>query len=225
MKVLIAEDDPNMRSGLTEVLEQEGYEVVAAPDGQAALDLFRASKPSFVFLDIMMPKVNGYDVCREIRKADRAVPILFLSAKSEEIDRVLGLELGADDFVMKPFGVRELIARVRAVSRRCFARDAAAPTTFRIGGVDVYPKELRADRGGQVVELSLREVSLLRAFADHPGEVLDRDRLFQLCWGVVYPNSRTLDQHISKLRKKIEPDSKAPTIIQTVHGAGYRYDP
>jgi DNA-binding response OmpR family regulator len=226
MKVLIAEDDPHMRTGVMELLENEGYRVIAAADGEQALEQWRLEKPDFVCLDIMMPKINGYDVCRQIRRADRTIPILFLSAKSEEIDKVLGLELGADDYVMKPFGMKEFVARVRAISRRCFSARGGTPETFEIGGWSVSPDELRARRDDRTVELSLREVQLLRAFAENPGVVLDRDRLFRDCWeGAVYPNSRTLDQHISKLRKKIEDDPKAPRIIRTIHGAGYRHDP
>ena len=227
MRVLIAEDDATMRDGLTEILEGEGYDVVAAADGVLALDRWRADRADFVVLDIMMPGRSGYDVCREIRRSDREVPIVFLSAKSEEIDKVLGLELGADDFIMKPFGMRELIARVRAISRRCYQRSAPRPSAgFTIGGISVVPAELRATLpDGDVVELSLREVSLLATFAGHPGAVLDRDMLFRTCWGGgKYPNSRTLDQHIAKLRKKIERDRAAPAIIRTVRGAGYRYE-
>jgi two-component system, OmpR family, alkaline phosphatase synthesis response regulator PhoP len=227
MKVLIAEDDRAMRSGLIEILEGEGYDVIAADDGAAALDRWLDQRADFVLLDIMMPQRSGYDVCREIRRTDRDVPIVFLSAKSEEIDKVLGLELGADDFIMKPFGMRELVARVRAISRRCYQRSAPRPTAgFAIGGVAVLPAELRATLpGGTVIELSLREVNLLATFADHPGTVLDRDMLFRTCWGGgKYPNSRTLDQHIAKLRKKIEHDVKAPAIIRTVRGVGYRYE-
>ncbi len=227
MKVLIAEDDPHMRSGVVEILESEGYRVVSAVDGEQAIEQWKSEKPDFVCLDIMMPKVNGYDVCRQIRRADRSIPILFLSAKSEEIDKVLGLELGADDYVMKPFGMKEFVARIRAISRRCFQAKSATPADeFEIGGWSVSPDELRARRDEDTIELSLREVQLLRAFSENPGLVLDRDRLFRDCWeGAVYPNSRTLDQHISKLRKKIESDPKSPRIIRTIHGAGYRYDP
>jgi DNA-binding response OmpR family regulator len=227
MRVLIAEDDLAMRNGLFEILEAEGYDVVAAADGAAAFERFGEVHPDFVLLDIMMPRLSGYDVCREIRKRDRDVPIVFLSAKNEEIDKVLGLELGADDFIMKPFGMRELVARVRAISRRCYQRSAPRPTAgFSIGGVAVVPAELRAVLAdGSVVELSLREVNLLSTFADHPSVVLDRDMLFRTCWGGgKYPNSRTLDQHIAKLRKKIERDPKAPAIIRTVRGVGYRYE-
>jgi two-component system alkaline phosphatase synthesis response regulator PhoP len=227
MRVLIAEDDLAMRNGLLEILEAEGYDVVAAPDGAAAVERYAEAHPDFVLLDIMMPKLSGYDVCREIRKRDRDVPIVFLSAKNDEIDKVLGLELGADDFIMKPFGMRELVARVRAISRRCYQRSAPRPTAgFSIGGIAVVPAELRAILSdGTIIELSLREVTLLSTFADHPSVVLDRDMLFRTCWGGgKYPNSRTLDQHIAKLRKKIERDPKAPAIIRTVRGVGYRYE-
>src|SRR5215470_4024815 len=138
MRVLIAEDDLVMRNGLLEILEAEGYDVVAAPDGAAAVERYAEARPDFVLLDIMMPRLSGYDVCREIRKRDRDVPIVFLSAKNEEIDKVLGLELGADDFIMKPFGMRELVARVRAISRRCFAKSSAPVTArFAIGEIEV----------------------------------------------------------------------------------------
>lgn len=225
MKVLVAEDDPNMRRGLVELLEGEGYDTVAVADGAAAIDGYFTARPDFVCLDIMMPKVDGYEVCRRIRADDAHIPIIFLSAKSEEIDKVLGLELGADDYVMKPFGVRELTARIRAVSRRCLAARPTKTSTFSLGAVEVLPDELRMRRDGETFDLSLREVQLLACFAENPGRVLDRDFLFGRCWGIDhYPNSRTLDQHISKLRKKVERDPRTPTVIVTVHGAGYRYD-
>ncbi len=227
MRVLLAEDDIHLRQGLAEVLEGEGYRVTLAADGSEALGRFRAEAPDFVCLDIMMPQMSGYDVCKEIRKKNSTVPIIFLSAKSEEIDKVLGLELGADDYLMKPFGMKEFVARLRAVARRCYASgQTLAPGEFVLGDWRISPAELRGRRNTEVIELSLREVSLLRTFAERPGQVLDRDLLFKECWGIDhYPNSRTLDQHISKLRKKIEPDAKEPTLILTVHGAGYRYDP
>ncbi len=226
MKVLIAEDDELTRQGLVEILETEGYQVVAAADGQQAIELFEQENPDFVCLDIMMPGQSGYDVCRAIRAQNQRVPLVFISAKSEEIDKVLGLELGADDFIVKPFGVKEVVARIRAVTRRCYAaaeRPARLPP-FRMGDLEVLPAELRARRQGEQIELSLREVRILELFYRRPGEVLDRNTLFNECWGQNYlPNSRTLDQHISRLRKRIESDPKNPTLIQTVHGAGYRY--
>lgn len=227
MKVLVAEDDANIRAALAEILEHEGYSVLAAQDGQQAVELFRAEAPHFVCLDIMMPRMSGYEVCREIRRHDDRTPIIFLSAKSEEIDKVLGLELGADDYVMKPFGRMELVARVRAVSRRCLrAEKGPGPGRFMMRDLEVSPDELRARRGEQLIDLSLREVKILRLLHRRAGVVVDRDQLFQECWGIDhYPNSRTIDQHIATLRKKVERNVKSPEIIQTVHGAGYRFEP
>jgi len=228
IKVLVAEDDVLIRSGLLEILEAEGYATVAAADGPEALAAFRSERPDFVCLDIMMPGMSGYDVCRAIRREDARVPIVFISARSEEIDKVVGLELGADDFIVKPFGVREVVARIRAVTRRCLAqRDQAGtpPARFAIGDLEVTPAELRARRGDETVELSLREVKLLELFARRRGEVLDRGAIFDEVWGAsFFPSSRTLDQHIAKLRKKIEVDPASPRIILTVHGVGYRHD-
>jgi DNA-binding response OmpR family regulator len=227
MTVLIAEDDENIRKGLAEILGNEGYTTIEAADGASALAQFAATAPDFVCLDIMMPGKSGYDVCREIRASGSAVPIVFISAKSEEIDKVVGLELGADDFIVKPFGVKEVVARIRAVTRRCFSarRPPELPATFRIGDLEVSPDELRARRGGEAIELSLREVKILELFSRHRGVVLERDAIFDACWGEKYfPLSRTLDQHVAKLRKKIERDPKSPEIIRTVHGVGYRYD-
>lgn len=228
MKVLVAEDGDNIRCGLVEVLEREGYRVIPARDGREALDLFKKQAPDFVCLDIIMPKVNGYGVCREIRKTHAALPEIFISAKSEEVEKVLALELGGDDFIMKPFGVREVIARIRAVTRRVMAaqaRTASEPESFTLLGLEVFPAELRARRGKEVIDLSLRDVRLLELFHKNKGRVLDRNTLMDHAWNQDYfPNSRTLDQHISQLRKRIEADPKDPRIILTVHGAGYRYD-
>ena len=228
MKVLVAEDDGHTRDGLVEILQAEGFQTVTASDGQQAIEQFQADRPDFICLDIMMPGLSGFDVCRQIRTLDSGVPIIFISAKSEEIDKVVGLELGADDFIVKPFGVKEVVARIRAVARRCLAQQARADDPARVlvmDDLEVFPAELRARRGEQVIELSLREVRLLQVFHDNAGKVLDRDFLFDRVWGMNYlPNSRTLDQHVSKLRKRIERDPKQPRIIQTIHGAGYRYD-
>ena len=227
MKVLIAEDDLNIRAGLEEILQDEGYETVVAEDGTQALALFRQESPNFICLDIMMPGVDGYEVCREIRRADPDVPIIFISAKSEEVDKVVGLELGADDFILKPFGVREVLARIRAVTRRCMARgpDDATQDPFRMGDLKIFPGELRARRGDQVIDLSLRDVKILRLLHRMCGRVVDRTKLFSECWGLSHvANSRTLDQHVSQLRKRIERDPKSPRIIRTVYGVGYRYE-
>ncbi len=226
MKVLIAEDDKHIRAAVAEILEGEGYQVLEVEDGRRAIEVFHAERPDFVCLDIMMPGKNGYDVCREIRKTSETTPVIFLSAKSEEVDKVLGLELGADDYVMKPFGRLELVARVRAVSRRCLrAQDPSATPRFFMRDLEVVPDELRARRGEEVFELSLREVKILRLLHARAGQVVDRDQLFRECWGIDhYPNSRTIDQHIAQLRKKIERNVKSPEIVETVHGVGYRFD-
>jgi DNA-binding response OmpR family regulator len=227
MKVLIAEDDPHTRAGLSEILEAEGYQVLTAQDGKDALRVFQRESPDFVCLDIMMPGMSGYDVCREIRRTNPGVPVIFISAKSEEIDTVIGLELGADDFIVKPFGVKEVVARVRAVTRRRFSAAAAPslPSSFRLGDLDVFPAELRARRGGTPIELSLRDIKILTLLHENRSVVISRDTFFNKCWGLDHlPNSRTLDQHIAQLRKRIEIDAKNPVIVRTVHGVGYRYD-
>jgi len=231
VKILIAEDDARTRAGLVEIFGNEGFQTFAAGSGREALELYRRERPDVVCLDVMMPLMNGYDVCREIRKTSETVPVLFISAKSEEIDTVLGLELGADDFIVKPFGVKEVVARVRAVMRRAGAAPKRASEAasrrepFVMADLRVVPEELRAYRGSRAIELSPRDVRLLALFHANPGRVLDRDTLFDAGWGARYlPSSRTLDQHISQLRKRIELDPRSPTIIRTVHSAGYRYD-
>lgn len=227
MKILIAEDDRNIREGLRDLLEKEGYSTVLAENGQVAWQYFQSEKPQFVILDIMMPQMDGYAVCCEIRRVDTDVPVIFLSAKSEEIDRVIGLELGADDYISKPFGIREVIARIRAITRRYLKAQPAQQQAeqFALGDVQVFPQELRARRGEQVFDLSLREVKILQLLQQHQGQVVSREQLFNACWGYDYlPNSRTLDQHISRLRKQLETDPSEPQLIKTVHGVGYRYE-
>ena len=206
-------------------LEQEGFEVVRAADGEEALSQWRERKPELLCLDIMMPRVDGYEVCRRVRATDAAVPILFLSAKSEEIDVVVGLELGADDFVRKPFGTREFLARVRAAFRRSQAVVATAQRErFAMDELIVFPKELRAERDGESIDLSPREVLILSLLHKRAGEAVHRDEILECCWGIDYfPESRTLDQHIAKLRKRIEPDVAHPVTIETVRGVGYRF--
>lgn len=226
MKVLLAEDDPMTRHGLKEVLVGEGYQVFEAADGDEALRLFERETLDLVCLDIMMPKLNGYDVCRRIRQQAPDTPILILSAKSEEVDKVLGLELGADDFICKPFGVKEVVARIRAVTRRQQRKpEPTGSGSFQMGDLEVWPAELRARRGAEVIDLTPRDVKLLELLYRHRGEVLDRNTIFNHCWSEDYfPNSRTLDQHISQLRKRVERNPKQPELIRTVHGAGYRFD-
>ena len=226
MKVLIGEDDKLTRDGLAELLESEGYEVVLAENGETAVTQFDAQKPDFVCLDVMMPKLSGYEVCRHIRQQDDQIPIIFISAKSEEIDKVVGLDMGADDFIVKPFGLREVTARIRAVTRRCLGRDKShRNANFQMGNLDVRPSELRALRDDDVIDLSLRDMQILQLLFQRQGQAVDRQTLFQKCWGLNHiQNSRTLDQHISQLRKRIEVDPKSPQIIKTVHGVGYRFE-
>jgi two-component system, OmpR family, alkaline phosphatase synthesis response regulator PhoP len=223
MKILVAEDDRLTREGLVEVLTNEGYTVVAVSDGHEAIREFRVEQPDFVCLDIMMPRQSGFEACSAIRAEAPHVPIIFLSAKAEERDRLVGFELGADDFIVKPFSIREVIARVRAVARRCNISQVDGPSEF--GDLTVSPSQLRAWRGDELIELSLRDVRIVQLLHQHRGEALDRNFIFRHAWGEAYfPNSRTLDQHISQLRKRIELDAKIPRMVLTVHGVGYRYD-
>lgn len=225
MKVLVAEDDRFTREGLVEVLQAEGYQVTPAIDGADAIRLFRQSLPDLICLDIMMPNRSGFEVCRTIRSESPGVPIIFISAKAEELDRLVGFELGADDFIIKPFSIREVVARVRAVTRRCYAAQSKPPAEFHMHDLLVIPTELRARRGDQTIDLSPRDVRLLQLLHEHAGQAMDRTVMFRHGWGEDYfPNSRTLDQHISQLRKRVERDPRNPEIIRTVHGVGYRYD-
>jgi DNA-binding response OmpR family regulator len=228
MKILVAEDDPLTREALVACLDGEGFAVSAASDGHEALAFWQRESPDLVCLDIMMPGLDGYEVCRRIRATRSRVPVVFLSAKNEEIDVVVGLELGADDFVRKPFGRHELLARIRSALRRSGGTEAAnAPRpreSFAMGPITVYPKELRADREGEMIELTPREVAILTLLHERRGEAVDRDTLLDRCWGMDYfPESRTLDQHIAKLRKKIGDDPAEPQVLETVRGVGYRF--
>ncbi|QYM78307.1 response regulator transcription factor [Horticoccus luteus] len=229
-KILIAEDDANIRLGLIATLESEGYAVTAAADGAQALKLFAQDKFDLVVLDVMMPKASGYDVCRELRGRGARLPVLLLTAKGEEIDKVVGLKLGADDYVTKPFGVHELLARIEALLRR--GRQSSAPVAadagaavFRVGAAEIDRRKFTATVGGRTVALTARELKLADVFAAHAGEVLSRDALLNAVWGVDYlGTTRTLDQHVAQLRKKLEA-SADDGAIATVHGVGYRYDP
>lgn len=231
-RILIAEDDANIRLGLIATLESDGYAVTAAADGAQALKLFPQEKFDLVILDVMMPRQSGYDVCRELRARRSRVPILFLTAKGEEVDKVVGLRLGADDYVLKPFGVHELLARVEALLRR--ARDSAAggsegadlAPVFRLGAAEIDRRKFTASVGTRTAPLTARELRLAEVFALNPGAVLSRDALLNAVWGVEYVGTtRTLDQHVAQLRKKIEPAPDEPRAILTVHGVGYRYEP
>jgi two-component system, OmpR family, alkaline phosphatase synthesis response regulator PhoP len=239
MSILIAEDDTHLRNGIVDLLTLEGFPCRVAEDGVKALALFQQSKPDLCVFDVMMPAMDGLTLCREIRRLDPLVPILLLSARGEETDRVRGLDVGADDYVAKPFGARELIARVKAALRRAKAQETQAPgaTTqpalakpepgqrIKMGDLDIDPKAMRAFRGDMRIDLTAREVAILLTLFERRGQAVSRDELFDLCWGRGFmPNSRALDQYVSALRKKIELDPANPRIIRTVHGVGYRHE-
>ena len=233
INILVAEDDVNIRNGLADTLDSEGYKVTTATDGEQAMKLFARQGFDLVLLDIMMPGKSGYDVCRAIREQNKAIPIIMLTAKGEEVDKVVGLQLGADDYVTKPFGVHELLARIAAALRR--SREAvigqkqkdarSAPDIFSFGKAEINAREYRARAGAKTFDLSDREVKLLDYFRRNPGKVLTRDELLNAVWGIEYlGTTRTLDQHIAQLRKKVEPKPDTPTVITTIHGVGYRYE-
>ncbi|MDJ0838389.1 MAG: response regulator transcription factor [Acidobacteriota bacterium] len=228
-RILVAEDDPNIREGLITTLESEGYAVTAAADGREALAAYGRESIDLAVLDVMMPEISGYDVCRTLRTGDPKLPIMMLTAKGEEIDKVVGLRLGADDYMTKPFGIHELLARVEALLRRSQltqSENRASDKPFTFGPWSVDPTRLQADQNDRTISLSARELKLLHVFANHPDQVLDRNRLLQEGWGRDYlGTSRTLDQHIAQLRKKVEEDNGNPKLITTVHGVGYRHNP
>lgn len=231
-RILVAEDDPNIRLGLVATLESDGYAVTAAADGAQALRLYPQQKFDLVLLDIMMPRQSGYDVCRELRARGARVPVMFLTAKGEEIDKVVGLKLGADDYLTKPFGVHELLARIEALLRRSRTVAIESGTAgnelaaqFRLGAATIDRKKFTAVVNGRSSALTARELKLAEVFAGRVGEVLTRDALLNTVWGVDYlGTTRTLDQHVAQLRKKIEAAPDATSPIVTVHGVGYRYD-
>lgn len=225
-RILLAEDDSFTREGLTDLLEAEGYEVTAARDGSDAWRRFQLMNPDLVLLDLMMPGLSGYEVLRKIRKDHPRLPVLLLSAKSEEFDKVLGLDLGADDFITKPFGAQELLARLRRTLDRSVNLPAAPlpEGPFAFGPWEIRPQELRAWQAERAVDLSPREVKLLALMAGRKGQAIPRALFFQIGWDLAEPpNSRTLDQHIAQLRKKLEVEPGRPQWIHTVQGVGYRH--
>lgn len=222
-RILIVEDEPAMVAGLRDNFEYEGYEVISAVDGVAGLERALADNPDLVVLDVMMPRMSGLDVCKQLKTTRPALPIIMLTARGQEIDKVVGLELGADDYVTKPFSIRELMARVKAVLRRA-APQAPAAEVYKFSDVEVNVRSNEVRRAGQPVELSAKEFALLAYFVAHPVETLSRDRLLDAVWGYEnYPNTRTVDTHIVHLRQKLEPNPEEPRFILTVHGSGYKF--
>jgi DNA-binding response OmpR family regulator len=222
-RVLIVEDDEAMSVALRDGFAYEGYDVTLAKDGEAGLDLARSGPVDLMILDVMLPRMTGLDVCKQLRSDGNGVPIIMLTARGQEIDKVVGLELGADDYVTKPFSVRELMARVKAVLRRLSAA-TRVPEIYRFSDVEVNIRSNEVRRAGKPVELSGKEFALLAYFISHPAETLSRDRLLDAVWGYEnYPSTRTVDTHIVHLRQKLEANPEDPRFILTVHGSGYKF--
>jgi two-component system alkaline phosphatase synthesis response regulator PhoP len=228
-KILIVEDDESILLGLENILRDEGYEVRSAKSGREGYQLAIAREADLIILDLMLPGMSGLEICKRLREEGMKIPLIMLTAKSEENDKVLGLELGADDYITKPFSLRELIARVKTRLRRgelAAASNAnSAPEEFKFGEVVVNFKRREVIKAGVRQDLTNREFLLLEYFIQHQGELLTRDRLLDEIWGYdVYPTTRTVDTHIRRLRKHIEPMPDQPRYIKTVHGAGYLFE-
>jgi two-component system alkaline phosphatase synthesis response regulator PhoP len=223
-KVLIVEDDESMGTALRDGFSYEGYEVAFAADGAAGLQMAKERSPDLIILDVMLPKMSGFDVCKEIRASGSAVPIIMLTARGQEIDKVLGLKLGADDYVTKPFGFMELMARVEALLRRASGQSGRAES-FAFGDVSADFRKGEVRRKGKLLEMSARELKLLQYMIEHRGEVIPRDRLLDEVWGYdEAPMTRTVDMHVAKLRKKIEAKPHDPRFLLTIHGLGYKFN-
>ena len=220
--ILVVEDDASILKGLKMNLELEGYSVIGAEDGEKGLALAWEEHPDLVILDVMLPKMNGFEVCKEIRRRKIDVPVLMLSAKNTEIDKIMGLDLGADDYIAKPFSLRELIARVNAFLRRRRASDAPASVEF--GDVRVDFETHQATRAGTSIALTTKELDLVRFFTENEGKVLSREAILDGVWGRAYEGTdRTVDNFLNRLREKLEASPDAPAHFLTVRGAGYRF--
>ena len=223
-KLLLVEDDPAILRGLQMNLQLEGYHLLTARDGDEAIRLWRQHRPDLVLLDLMLPKRDGYDILREMRAEDPDTRVLILSARDQETDKVLGLELGADDYVTKPFSLPELLARIRAALRR--VRRQAAATLQGFGRVTIDPTARRVSVGGKLVELTAREFDLLVHFVTHPGQAFTREQLMHAVWGPDhFGTPRTVDNFVARLRTKLEANADSPRHFETVRGIGYRFNP
>jgi len=221
-KVLIVEDEPNMVAGLRDNFEYEGFRVITALDGVEGLEKALQDSPDLVVLDVMMPRMSGLDVCRQLKAKRPSIPIIMLTARGQEVDKVVGLELGADDYVTKPFSIRELLARVKAVLRRSQTLPKEQDR-YAFGDVEVNLRSYQVLRNGKPIEFSNKEFELLKHFLCHSGETLSRDRLLDEVWGYEnFPTTRTVDAHIVRLRQKLEPVPDQPRFFLTVHGVGYK---
>jgi len=221
-KILVVEDDRAVQKALRRLFQSEDYVVEITPDGTSGLEAFRSSPPSAVVLDLRLPGISGNDLCREIKKEAPSLPVIVLSAKTDIADKVLLLELGADDYVTKPFSPRELLARVRAAVRRTGRMEVT--DVFVFGNISVDFAKMELSRAGQPVSMTAQEFRLLKFFAQNPRRVISRSELLNEVWGYQdYPSTRTVDNHIWKLRLKLEDDPGKPLYFQTVHGAGYKF--
>jgi DNA-binding response OmpR family regulator len=224
-RLLIVEDEVALAEGLKDNFEYEGFEVLVATDGETGLHMALAEKLDIIILDIMLPKKSGFDVCKELRARGKQTPIIMLTARTEELDRVLGLELGADDYVPKPFSTRELIARVKAVLRRSRDKKEKETNMYDFGKIKVdFEHYIAYDRDDKQIGMTYKEFEILKFFMLNKARTVSRDELLDKVWGYeIYPTSRTVDNHIVKLRKKIEDDPESPRHILTVYGIGYKY--
>ncbi|MBI4657707.1 MAG: response regulator transcription factor [Verrucomicrobia bacterium] len=223
-RILVIEDELPMRTVLRDCLERQGYRVLLASDGESGLEKALKEKPDLILLDIMMPRLDGFALCAELRRLSHQVPVLMLTAKGQVTDRVTGLDAGADDYMAKPFSREELLARVRALLRRA-QRRVRVPNSIVLGNVEIDFLRQRACRQGQPIYLTAREFAMLRLLAETPGEPVSRDRFLDVVWGyTAFPTTRTVDKHIATLRAKIEVNPDQPQWIQTVHAVGYRLE-
>lgn len=224
-RILIIEDETPMRTALADVLASEGYRPLTAADGASGLAKAVAEKPDLILLDVMMPKLDGFGVCGELRRLGHAVPVLMLTAKGQIEDRVTGLDAGADDYLVKPFSTEELLARVRALLRRA-QRATKSATRLKLGDVEIDLARQSAVRGRKNIHLTPKEFSMLRLLAEAGGEPVSREKFLDAVWGyAAFPTTRTVDNHIASLRSKLEKNPEAPRWLRTVHGVGYRLEP
>jgi len=227
-RILIVDDEPAILRGLADNLKRELHEVLTAADGETGFRLIKEKKPDLVILDLMLPKLSGYEVCRQMRAEGMTTLVLMLTARGEETDRVVGLDMGADDYVTKPFSIRELLARVRALLRRTQSAKGtpASIDQLTVDKVTIDFRKYEARKAGKPLDMTRREFQLLQALASRPGEVVTRDELLDRVWGLEsYTTSRTIDNHIAGLRAKLESDPAEPRRLLTVRGVGYKWSP
>lgn len=226
-RILIVEDEPDIIGGLTDALEFEGFEVMAATDGRSGVREMRERGADLVILDLMLPDINGYQVCEEIRTTNQIVPIIILTARGQELDKIRGLEAGADDYVTKPFSIGELLARIKAILRRLVrAQQSTQPETLRIGTAEIDVKKHTITRNRKTQTLTFYEVELLKLLFEREGQPVSRDEILDKIWGIeAYPTNRTVDNFVVKLRKKLEENQHHPRHILTVYGYGYKLAP